>query len=86
VSVEREMSDAVIMGLRLKEGIDFATFARRFQRELLSVYLQEVEELVGLGLLDTDEKGIRLSGKGKLLGNEVFMRFLSPDPAVSASS
>ena len=86
VNVEREMSDTVIMGLRLQEGIDFASFAGRFQRELLPAYRQEIEELVGLGLLDVDEKGIRLSVRGKLLGNEVFMRFLPPDSAGSALS
>lgn len=84
--VEREMSDTVIMGLRLQEGIDLASFAGRFQRELLPAYRQEIEELVELGLLDADEKGIRLSGRGKLLGNEVFMRFLPPNSTGSALS
>jgi oxygen-independent coproporphyrinogen-3 oxidase len=80
------MSDTVIMGLRLQEGIDLASFAGRFQRELLPAYRQEIEELVELGLLDADEKGIRLSGRGKLLGNEVFMRFLPPNSTGSALS
>jgi oxygen-independent coproporphyrinogen-3 oxidase len=85
-NVEREMSDTVIMGLRLQEGIDPASFARRFQRDLLPAYRQEIGELVELGLLDADEKGIRLSDRGKLLGNEVFMRFLPPHSTGSVLS
>jgi oxygen-independent coproporphyrinogen-3 oxidase len=79
-----EMAETMMMGLRLVEGVSHEGFGGRFGRSLDSVYGAEVEELVGLGLLercpspDSGQMGlIRLTPRGRLLGNEVFGRFLS---------
>lgn len=71
-----EMAETVIMGLRLGEGVSLDAFARRFGREVTSVYRAEVEELISLGLLAWDDDAIQLTKRGRLLGNEVFVRFL----------
>lgn len=71
-----EMAEALFMGLRLSEGVEFEGFRRRFGRDLSSLYGPEIRELVALGLLDVNGKGIRLTPRGRLLGNEVFERFL----------
>jgi oxygen-independent coproporphyrinogen-3 oxidase len=71
-----EIAESVILGLRLEEGINFVDFAHRFMVELLSIYQQQINELVELGLIAKNEQGIRLTTKGKLLGNEVFLHFL----------
>jgi hypothetical protein len=41
------------------------------------VYGNEIEELLRLGLIENVESGrIRISQRGRLLGNQVFMRFV----------
>jgi len=72
-----EIAEAVILGLRLDDGVNLADFAHRFGVELYSIYQeQQINELVELGLIAKNEHGIRLTTKGKLLGNEVFLHFL----------
>lgn len=72
-----EMAETVILGLRLvKEGLSFERFYRRFGMDLRELYGPQIEELVELGLLEIDRERIRLSPRGRLLGNEVFQRFV----------
>ena len=72
-----EIAEAVILSLRLEEGVNLTDFAHRFGVELYSIYQQQqINELVKLGLIAKNQHSIRLTTKGKLLGNEVFSRFL----------
>jgi len=73
-----EMAETMIMGLRLLEGIDRGVFQRRFGQDLLEIYGEEIGELVGLGLVEMEEERIKLTLRGRLLGNEVFERLLPP--------
>jgi coproporphyrinogen III oxidase-like Fe-S oxidoreductase len=43
---------------------------------LLDVYQTPIAELVAQGLLEQDDTGIRLTDRGRLYGNQVFMRFV----------
>jgi len=76
------MAETMMMGLRLNIGVSFAHFADRCECDLLNVYGDEVRELVDQGLLVQDQIGVRLTERGRMLGNEVFMRFLR-DEAVT---
>ncbi|TKJ31654.1 MAG: coproporphyrinogen III oxidase [Chloroflexi bacterium B3_Chlor] len=71
-----EMSETMIMGLRLCEGVSFHDFEDRFHLPLAAVYGDQIRELVAQGLLDVNGRGARLTVRGRLLGNEVFERFL----------
>jgi len=71
-----EIAETVIMGLRLSEGVEYDRFRQRFGRDLSSLYGPQLEELKAWGLLEVNGKGIRLAPRGRLLGNEVFERFL----------
>jgi oxygen-independent coproporphyrinogen-3 oxidase len=71
-----EMSETVILGLRLCQGVSFAEFQVRFGLPLDQVFGEALGELVQLGLLEMDCGAIRLTPRGRLLGNEVFERFL----------
>ncbi|HEX6289171.1 MAG TPA: radical SAM family heme chaperone HemW [Herpetosiphonaceae bacterium] len=74
-------SETMMMGLRLNSGVSFAQFADRCGQPLLEVYGAEVTHLVELGLIEQDQLGIRLTDRGRMLGNEVFMRFLREQPS-----
>jgi oxygen-independent coproporphyrinogen-3 oxidase len=70
------MSETMIMGLRLSEGVRASLFRDRFGKQLDEVYGQELTELTAAGLLEWDGCRVRLTARGRLLGNQVFMRFL----------
>ncbi|MFQ6020359.1 MAG: coproporphyrinogen-III oxidase family protein, partial [Dehalococcoidia bacterium] len=78
------MADTAILGLRLTEGLDLGAFQHRFGVELSAVYGPQLEELTALGLLEQalstgsgQASGrLRLTERGRLLGNEVFVRLL----------
>jgi len=72
-----DMSDYMLNNLRLvKAGVSDADFQSRFGSGLTDVYTAEMEELIRFGLLEQANDSIRLSARGRLLGNQVFMRFV----------
>ena len=85
-SSQNDMSEYMLTGLRLtREGVAASAFLHRFGRGLQEVYGNEIDELIHLGLLEwhkeTSEVAetsevLRLTSRGRLLGNQVFMRFL----------
>jgi oxygen-independent coproporphyrinogen-3 oxidase len=77
VTDARAMAETAILGLRLVEGLSLAGFRRRFGVGLPSVYGPAVAELTDLGLLERGNGRLRLTSKGRLLGNEAFVRFLA---------
>ena len=76
IGPELQLSETVILGLRLSEGIGLDDIKRRFGIDLLRRYEQQVGETAALGLLEYSGQGVRLTRRGRLLGNEVFWRFL----------
>ena len=79
VDVDREMSETMMMGLRLNEGISAEEFTERFGRSPATVYGVAIDELGSLGLLEATNGRLRLTARGRLLGNEVFARFMRPE-------
>lgn len=76
-SMRDEMQETMMTGLRLtNEGISAEDFATRFGIPMWDVFGKEIEELVELGLLEWAEPVLRLTKRGRLLGNQVFMRFV----------
>jgi oxygen-independent coproporphyrinogen-3 oxidase len=79
IEIALEMGETMMMGLRLlEEGVAHDRFRRRFGVTFAEQYADELENLVGLGLLVDNGERVRLSERGRLLGNQVFGRFL-PD-------
>ena len=77
ISQDLAMGDMVMLGLRLvEEGVPLGKFAQRFGQPLGSVYADEIQALAQMQLLEISSDRIRLTPRGRLLGNEVFQRFL----------
>jgi oxygen-independent coproporphyrinogen-3 oxidase len=71
------MSETLILGLRLVgEGVRRADFAARFGRELDEVFGEALDRVEALGLVMQTPDAVRLSERGYLLSNQVFMRLL----------
>lgn len=77
-SIDEEMlrAETVILGLRLVDGVNTREFAGRFGVSLDSLYARQIGEMAGAGLVEHHEGCLRLTARGRLLGNEVFQRFL----------
>lgn len=78
---QTEIGETMMMGLRLtQEGVSEPKFAQRFGQSLNEVFRVQIERLEGLGLLEwgsyDGELVLRLTPKGRLLGNQVFMEFI----------
>ncbi len=80
IGPELELAETVILGLRLDTGIGIDDINNRFVVDLMEHYGQTIEELREAGLLRFAGGRLMLTASGRLLGNEVFLRFL-PDNA-----
>lgn len=72
------MVDTAILALRLNEGLDLHAFARRFGPGACRRLQPAFAEMTAAGLLEQGDGHVRLTPKGRLLANEVFVRLL-PD-------
>jgi oxygen-independent coproporphyrinogen-3 oxidase len=77
VTPNMELADTAMMGLRLERGLQADEFRERFGLTLQEAFGGVIDETTAAGLLLSNKTGIRLSGRGHLLGNEVFERFVS---------
>lgn len=78
-----DMGETMMLGLRLAEGVTEARFRERFGVSLVEVYGDVLTQLAEAGLLMWDQTRVRLTQRGRLLGNRVFAEFLftpSPQP------
>lgn len=80
VSKNEEMKDTVLLGLRLtQEGIGEEDFLHRFDAAISDVFREEIERLNKKGLVEwikTDQRRLRLTRSGQLLGNQAFIEFV----------
>ncbi|MDW8226347.1 MAG: radical SAM family heme chaperone HemW [Anaerolineales bacterium] len=87
VDLKTQMQEVMMLGLRLtREGVSRQSFADRFGVEMTDVFGREISELLSLGLVEwMDGKStevstagdvLRLTRRARLLGNQVFLRFV----------
>ena len=80
-SQKDDISDYMINNLRLVQaGIADSDFRSRFGSGLLDVFPKEIDELLHVGLIEKKTSDgsevFRLTRRGRLLGNQVFLRFV----------
>ena len=80
INREAEIKETMMVGLRLtQEGVSSVGFEERFGVSLKSLYGSEIDRLAGFGLLEWAGEGnetLRLTKRGRLLGNQVFLSFI----------
>jgi oxygen-independent coproporphyrinogen-3 oxidase len=75
-SHEVEMADTVILALRLNEGLAFEHFRKRFGASAADLHARTIDRLSSCGLLEATAESVRLTPRGRLLANEVFVQLL----------
>lgn len=81
IDTETSIADALILGLRLCDGVDLAAFAGRYGRLVSELHGDLIDEFTGYGLLEVTDTHLRLTPRGRLLSNELFVRLLPASPA-----
>ena len=73
---EGRASEALFMGLRLIDGVRLDEFRREYGVDVAGRYRDELARLEETGLIEIDGNRLRLTARGLLLSNEVFVCFV----------
>lgn len=77
IDAQGEMAEIMVTGLRLiQTGVDAQAFEARTGRGLWAVYGEQIRQLIRDGLLEQRGSHLRLTPRGRLLGNRVFEAFV----------
>jgi oxygen-independent coproporphyrinogen-3 oxidase len=79
VSHQSALEESFFLGLRLTEGVNLSALCASFGEPAVEKFREAINELIRDGLIQQDQSWIRLSSTGRLLSNEVFEKFLSPE-------
>jgi oxygen-independent coproporphyrinogen-3 oxidase len=80
VDLDDEIAETMMVGLRLTEtGVDEQIFQARFGKRLDELFAEPIKRLQAQGLLEwagNENRRLRLTKPGRLLGNRVFREFI----------
>jgi oxygen-independent coproporphyrinogen III oxidase len=76
ISRELEMAETAMLALRLAEGLSLAAFRERYVQEFWPTFEQRLSDIRTLDLLEETAGRVRLTARGRMVGNEVFARLL----------
>jgi oxygen-independent coproporphyrinogen-3 oxidase len=79
LSRAEEMEEAWFLGLRLNQGVSWAALEGEFGGDVKTAYEGVVRQLRENGLLEEAHGWVRLTGRGRMVSNEVFAEFLLGD-------
>lgn len=76
IDKEESMSEFMILGLRLVDGISVAEFRERYGEDVCSVFGKQIERLTRRQLLESENGRLKLSPYGLDVANSVFEEFI----------
>jgi len=77
VTARAAIEESFFLGLRLNRGVDLEKLRAEFTADAIAPFEPAIEECEREGLLEREGGRVRLTGRGRLLSNEVFAKFLS---------
>lgn len=69
-------AETMFMGLRLDIGVSFSHFAARVGHALTDIYGPTLTDLSAQGLITIENERVRLTERGRMMGNQVFAHFV----------
>lgn len=76
VPAHEKMEEEMFLGLRKTKGVSFSHFHAKFKQPMQDVYGEILKKEMTKGNLEIDHDFVRLTRKGRFVGNEVFEQFL----------
>ncbi|HEY4554351.1 MAG TPA: radical SAM family heme chaperone HemW [Bacillaceae bacterium] len=76
VTQKERMEEEMFLGLRKTAGVSIPLFEDKYGMHPMEVFPTSIKEMEQKELLETENGRIRLTKKGRFLGNEVFQSFL----------
>ncbi len=76
VTAHAAIEESFFLGLRLNRGVDLERLRAEFTADAIAPFEPAIGECEREGLLDREGEKVRLTGRGRLLSNEVFAKFL----------
>ncbi|WP_253701569.1 radical SAM family heme chaperone HemW [Bacillus sp. FJAT-27445] len=76
VTLVEAMEEEMFLGLRMSDGVKKNGFKEKYGIALDDIFHGQIDKLSKKSLIQDDGAAIRLTRKGRLLGNEVFQSFL----------
>jgi oxygen-independent coproporphyrinogen-3 oxidase len=73
---DEAFEEALFLGLRLNEGVNFNTLRAEFGETMLNQAMPALLEVCDAGLLELNPDRMSLTSRGRLVSNEVFSRLL----------
>ncbi|HSF30388.1 MAG TPA: radical SAM family heme chaperone HemW [Candidatus Tectomicrobia bacterium] len=84
IDAERRVHEGLMVGLRLREGIDLKAFAHDYGVLLEMAYATPIAELTQAGYLEVSEGHLRLSDRGRLVADAVLSRLVAAEDTAAA--
>lgn len=76
IDENESMKEFVILGLRITKGINVNQFKEKYNKNLLDVFRNEIDECVKSELLSSTGSYFHLTSKGMDFANQVFRKFI----------
>ncbi|MBL8148952.1 MAG: hypothetical protein JNN15_03390 [Blastocatellia bacterium] len=68
--------EAFMLQLRMMDGVDRESFSQAYNIDLVEEYKEELDRLVDAQLLEVNDKTVKLTKRGILYSNEIFILFV----------
>ncbi len=76
ITPRQHLEEVVFLGLRLNAGLDLWRCRRKFGFDLRDRFGRELGQLAQGGLIEIEGDRLKLTSKGRLFSNEVFVQFM----------
>lgn len=76
LTLKEKMEEEMFLGLRKVAGVDKAHFEAKFGQALDTTFARAIDKTVEKGWLESTPECVRLTRRGRFLGNNVFQEFL----------
>ncbi|MDQ7112403.1 radical SAM family heme chaperone HemW [Staphylococcus simulans] len=71
-----QMEEQMFLGLRMNQGVNKSVFNHKFNENIDQIYAEALTDLSKKGLIINENNAVKLTDRGKVIGNEVFEAFL----------
>ncbi|KGL43136.1 coproporphyrinogen III oxidase [Listeria newyorkensis] len=76
LTLKEKMEEEMFLGLRKVAGVDKAHFQAKFGQALDTTFARAIDKTIAKGWLESTPECVRLTRRGRFLGNNVFQEFL----------